>query len=109
MKLAWRFFKLAAVILIVLTTAWFVTRNRTETSIDFWPITNPMVKPVYSIFGLGMLLGIGVTILASGYTMLTLIAANQKLKREIKKIQTEAPQIVVKPEPSADVRLSPDL
>jgi len=109
MKVAWRFLKLFAVILIVVATAWFVTRNRTDASIDFWPITSPMVKPVYMIFGFGMLFGIAMTVIASCYTILSLVASNQKLKREMKKLQTISPQITMKPEPSADVRLSPDL
>ena len=109
MKQIFKFLKLALLLLVIGSTAWFVTRNRLETTIDFWPLTNPATKPVYYVFLLGMLTGVVISILVLGYNLISLFASNQKLKREVKKLQLELPKITIKPEPHADLRLTPDL
>jgi hypothetical protein len=56
-----------------------------------------------------MLTGVVMSTLVLGYNLIALFAANQKLKRDVRKLQLEQPKVAVRPEPSADLRLSPDL
>lgn len=109
LKQVFKFLKLILLLSVVGITTWFVTRNRLETTIDFWPLANPLVKPVYYVFLLGMLTGVVISISVLGYNLIALYASNQKLKRDIKKLQAELPLVNIRPEPSADLRLSPDL
>lgn len=83
--------------------------NTVQTTIDFWPLTNPMELPVYSVFGLGIFTGVIICILTLGYGLLALYTSNQKLKRELKIARQDTPKVTMKPDPTADVRLTPDL
>jgi len=109
LKQVFKFLKLALLLAVIGITTLFVTRNRLETTIDFWPLANPLVKPVYYVFLLGMLTGVVMSTLVLGYNLIALFAANQKLKRDVRKLQLEQPKVAVRPEPSAELRLSPDL
>jgi hypothetical protein len=104
-----RFLKLSFILSLIALTTWFVTRNSLQTTIDFWPLANPLNLPVYSVFGLGIFTGVTLCMLTLGYGLLALYTSNQKLKRELKLATQDSPKVTMKPDPTADVRLTPDL